>query len=219
MPTRDPKTKASFIEYLSTHPDERFWQSIRNFWGAPFVFIADHQLDEPNATPTDTFYIEADKPEVKQKYKQPAVIFDIDGTLAERGDRGPFEWKRVGVDTPHEDILRLFEILKIGTEPADSRDQEWAFLIVTGRLEVCRKETEAWLEKYLTNYSLLKYDNLYMRRKDEEFEKDYTIKKRIYEQEIAPNYDVKYVFDDRDQTVKAWRELGLRCLQVAPGNF
>jgi hypothetical protein len=36
---------------------------------------------------------------------------------------------------------------------------------------------------------------------------------------IRPNYDVKYVIDDRDQVVDMWRSLGLRVLQVAPGNF
>ena len=27
------------------------------------------------------------------------------------------------------------------------------------------------------------------------------------------------VFDDRDKVVKMWREIGLTCMQVAPGNF
>jgi len=31
--------------------------------------------------------------------------------------------------------------------------------------------------------------------------------------------DVVAVFDDRDKVVNMWREIGLTCMQVAPGNF
>ena len=42
----------------------------------------------------------------------------------------------------------------------------------------------------------------------------------IYNNYIAPRYNVKYVFDDRNQVVDMWRNgLGLTCFQVADGNF
>ena len=31
--------------------------------------------------------------------------------------------------------------------------------------------------------------------------------------------EVVAVFDDRDKVVNMWREVGLTCMQVAPGNF
>ena len=31
--------------------------------------------------------------------------------------------------------------------------------------------------------------------------------------------DIVCVFDDRDKVVKMWRDNGLTCMQVAPGNF
>jgi len=32
-------------------------------------------------------------------------------------------------------------------------------------------------------------------------------------------YTPSVVFDDRDRVVKMWRENGIRCFQVAEGNF
>jgi hypothetical protein len=36
-----------------------------------------------------------------------ALIVDIDGTLAIRGDRSPFEWAQVGIDTVNEPVARV----------------------------------------------------------------------------------------------------------------
>lgn len=50
-------------------------------------------------------------------------------------------------------------------------------------------------------------------------EKDSVIKRRLYEEHIKGTYNVAYVIDDRNQVVEMWRSLGLRCLQVANGDF
>jgi hypothetical protein len=56
-------------------------------------------------------------------------------------------------------------------------------------------------------------------RKRGDKRKDVIVKKEIYEKFIKDNYEVFFVLDDRDQTVKGWRDLGLKCFQVAEGNF
>lgn len=48
---------------------------------------------------------------------------------------------------------------------------------------------------------------------------DAVIKEEIYQAEIAGKYNVEFVLDDRDRVVDKWRELGLKCLQVAKGAF
>jgi hypothetical protein len=48
---------------------------------------------------------------------------------------------------------------------------------------------------------------------------DDIVKREIYEQKIAPWRTVVAVFDDRNKVVNMWRELGLLCLQVYPGDF
>jgi hypothetical protein len=56
-------------------------------------------------------------------------------------------------------------------------------------------------------------------RKRNDFRKDFEVKREIYEAQIANRFDVLCVFDDRQQVVDMWREVGLVCLQVAAGDF
>lgn len=134
-----------------------------------------------------------------------AVIFDIDGTLALMNGRSPFDWTRVGEDLVHEPVARMFQYFV---------DSDVEVFVVSGRDSVCRQETENWL----LTYGLNDYSALYMRPEANQ-EKDSIIKERIYRERFEGRYNVVAVFDDRNQTVEKWRELGLLCLQVAPGNF
>ena len=45
------------------------------------------------------------------------------------------------------------------------------------------------------------------------------IKSDLYDQIIEDGFRPAIVFDDRESVVKMWRGRGLRCLQVAEGNF
>jgi len=147
--------------------------------------------------------------EKQNKYhtaKELAIIVDVDGTLADmRGVRGPFEWDKVHLDKPHQDVIDLVKDLhSLG---------KYKIIITTGRDGVCIRETCQWLYD-----QGLVWDEFFI-RKAGDFRKDNIIKSEIYMDKIRPRYDVKYVIDDRDQVVEMWRSLGLRVLQVAPGNF
>lgn len=138
----------------------------------------------------------------------PAILVDVDGTVALRGDRGPYDWSRVGDDLPNQRVIDVARNLWRGGE------REVVF--VSGRDEVCRDETEDWLVRHIP-WSLP--PTLFMRPKGDN-RNDAIIKREIYDREIAGTYDVFVVLDDRDRVVRMWREdLGLTCLQVAPGNF
>jgi hypothetical protein len=54
---RSEETKKAFIKYLEEHPEERFWQAVRNFSGKGYVWVSNRIVDDPNAK--DTFYWEA----------------------------------------------------------------------------------------------------------------------------------------------------------------
>jgi hypothetical protein len=61
------------------------------------------------------------------------------------------------------------------------------------------------------------YDKLLMRQA-EDTRKDSIIKLELFN-EVKLDYYVVGVFDDRNQVVELWRDLGLQCYQVADGDF
>lgn len=67
-PERDSRTKHAFMEYLSDHKEERFFQAVRNFANdylhyegflncIAFIKAEDYGMQNP---PVDTFYWECD---------------------------------------------------------------------------------------------------------------------------------------------------------------
>lgn len=138
-----------------------------------------------------------------------ATIVDIDGTLAVRNGRGPYDWHRVGEDAPNRitiDIINSY---------IEHMGRMMSVIFVSGRKEQCRLETLEWLKAYMSNDSAW---SLHMRADDDNRE-DHILKQEIYDTYIKPNYRVIAVFDDRQQVVDMWRRNGLTCLQVAEGNF
>lgn len=133
-----------------------------------------------------------------------AIIVDIDGTLAKMNGRGPFEWLRVGEDKVKEPVKMIVNLYF----------EKGRVIIFSGRDEVCRPQTEQWLSD-----NGIRYNRLLMRPEGNN-EKDSIIKRRLYDNNIAGNYDIDFVLDDRNQVVDMWRkDLGLTCLQVDYGDF
>ena len=133
-----------------------------------------------------------------------AAIFDLDGTLALRGERSPYDWRSVGLDTPNQPLVLILQSLHA---------HKIEILIVSGREDVCRSDTEHWLGIHLGFVPLT-----FMRTTGDN-RPDYEIKEEIYTRQIEPHWHVFLVFDDRQQTVDLWRRLGITTLQVAPGDF
>jgi predicted kinase len=134
------------------------------------------------------------------------VVSDLDGTLAHMsGKRGPFDWEKCDLDEPD---LVLIDMLKRHKAYGDT---VW---LISGRLETARKPTEEWLEFYG-----VEYDRLIMRPMQHEFMKDSLLKQQIYKTEILDKYNVLVFYDDRNQVVDMYRQLGQKVFQVEPGNF
>jgi hypothetical protein len=142
------------------------------------------------------------------------IIMDIDGTLADLTHRRHFvatkpkNWpafdKGIPDDTPHEDIIYLNNLLfRAGHQ----------IIISSGRSDRQRVQTEDWLTKYGVCYQAI-----YMRR-DGDYRSDDIVKEEMLEQMIKDGWDPKMAFDDRQRVVDMWRRRGIRCLQVAPGDF
>lgn len=133
-----------------------------------------------------------------------AIIVDVDGTLAHMIDRSPYDYSKV--DTDIVDI-RIRGIVRIHTNSGCK------VIIVSGRKDECYEQTRQWLHNYG-----VPFDELHMRKVDDN-RADYIVKKEIYDEHIKDKYNILFVLDDRDQVVRMWREEGLKCLQVAEGNF
>lgn len=144
----------------------------------------------------------------------PAVIFDIDGTLAIRGDRSPYDWKKVGEDELNRIVFHHYMLWKknIYDKCPEGHGRFAKIIIFTGRDACCEEETRKWLDE-----NIIYYEHLYM-RPEGNLQKDSLIKYQML-QNIKDKYNVVMVYDDRDQVVKMWREIGLTCFQVANGNF
>jgi predicted kinase len=134
----------------------------------------------------------------------PAWIVDVDGTLAIMSGRSPYAWHRVGEDAPNPPVVELVRALRAAGN---------AIVVVSGRDGVARRATQAWLDRHE-----IPYDVLLMRARGDA-RRDSVVKREIFETLIRRNWQVRGVLDDRDQVVRMWRELGLTCAQVAPGDF
>lgn len=142
-----------------------------------------------------------------------AIICDIDGTLAHMdGGRGPFEWHKVGQDRLDNGVAHLLDSVKF-------MGYAKVFLF-SGRDEVCRPETEEWLEK-----NDIEYDALYMRRTNHVDEhggqvNDRIVKAEMLDKYIVGKYNVLFVVDDRPSVCRMWRDVyGLQVMQVGDPYF
>ncbi len=138
------------------------------------------------------------------------VIVDMDGTLADVSHRlhhlnGPKKnWKKffalMNEDPPSQVVVDWVRNL-----PPD-----YDVVIVTGRPETYRAETEAWLDRHRISYS-----DIIMRRSGDH-RPDYVVKKELLEK--VGRDRVAFVIDDRASVCQMWRACGLRTFQVAVGE-
>lgn len=134
-----------------------------------------------------------------------AWIVDIDGTLAQMSpDRKPYDFHLVHLDTPIEATYAVCRALyNYGRE----------LIVMSGRDESCRDETEQWLEKHH-----LPYYELHMRPAGD-LRKDAIVKRELFDAHVRDTWHVEGVLDDRDQVVELWRSMGLPTHQVNYGAF
>lgn len=138
-----------------------------------------------------------------------AIMVDIDGTLAHMKDRSPYDPTKYHTDTVDDVVKELVNMY---------HNVGYKIVLCSGRDDTYMKVTREWLKA-----NEIKYNELYMRdpkhMMDGKKSKDHIVKQEIYEQYIQPNYTIRFVLDDRNRVVEMWRSLGLKVLQVEPGDF
>lgn len=134
-----------------------------------------------------------------------AIVCDLDGTLALLNGRNPYDTSGCVNDLLNAPVANTLAVYgNLGH----------AIILVSGRQEIHRAETESWLAK-----QGIIYHSLYMRPTDDT-RMDALVKREIYEWHLANKYYIEFVLDDRNQVVDMWRrEIGLPVFQVNYGDF
>jgi nucleoside phosphorylase len=139
-----------------------------------------------------------------------AIIVDMDGTLTDiHPERMKAHPKNGGswdefqeladLDAPNARVIALITALEI----------VYTVIIITGRNFEYKQATMHQLDRLCVKYSYLILRPTWDERTDAEY------KRWAYEALVAPmHYSIIGVFEDRDECVKMWRELGLVCYQV-----
>jgi len=145
------------------------------------------------------------------------IIFDLDGTLADIEDRrqlctkenGKMDWNKffdpenIKLDKPNMPVIMMAQALTAFG---------YKIAIFSGRSARTEDATKDWLHKQDVKFDILKM------RPERNFRPDEQLKLE-WLNDMDWKDNVEMVFDDRDKVVNMWREIGLTCAQVAPGNF
>jgi hypothetical protein len=160
---------------------------------------------------------------------KPLYIFDLDGTLALIDHRRHFvegpdkDWRSFFAacvdDAPNMPVIRTLQALR------RSGAEVW---IWSGRSDEVKAQTVKWLQHHgcfgfptdvLWAWPFGAPERFRM-RKAGDYRADVSLKSDWLSEMEPPEYDrLTAVFDDRDSVVKMWRDAGVPCFQVAPGDF
>lgn len=155
-----------------------------------------------------------------------AIIFDIDGTLADNKHRVHWlegekkDWDKfyseMDKDDPNEPVVFICKAVLDYIYRSSTTDN-LQLLIFTGRPDRYEAKTREWLNKVLGwQYYLI--SGLFM-RKEGDHRPDYQVKQEMLEKIKAEGYEVLFVIEDRKQVVDMWRANEITCLQCVEGDF
>lgn len=143
-----------------------------------------------------------------------AVLIDLDGTVAlHEGIRGHHDYDKVHLDLPNNPVIEIIQAFVYQDTYKNTVGTIYP-LFVSGRPDSCREATRQWISD---NVGVYPY-RLFM-RKTGDTRPDWQVKLDIFDQNVRHKYNVLAAFDDRNQVVDMYRELGITVLQVAPGAF
>ena len=172
---------------------------------------------------------------MKQKF---TILFDLDGTLANIdarrdmavGVNGKMNWdvffhpSHISFDKPNPQVIKSAQLFKANG---------FRIFIFSGRNDRSFHATQQWLKTHNVPFDLLvmRPDKF----KDESWPvahgnkatpkmrgmPDEVLKKKMLLEFVGDEWqsEVFCVFDDRQKVVDMWRDLGITCFQVAPGDF
>jgi len=142
---------------------------------------------------------------VPDESKPKAILLDVDGTAMKMGNRGPFEWHNVLVDTPNTPVIEAVKAFQ---------NAGIKIIVMSGRDIVSREDTILQLED-----AGVVIEDIFMRPFGDQ-RKDFIIKQELFDAHVRENYNILFALDDRQIVVDFYRrELGLTVFQVDYGDF
>lgn len=152
---------------------------------------------------------------------KPLYIFDLDGTLADIRHRRHYverprerqDWRSFHAACRHDSpVVAVIQTMEALRRFADV----WVF---SGRSDEVRADTMEWLTSH-TSFMTWELDAALMMRQEGDYTPDDQLKKQWLDQMLDDDRNrLVAVFEDRDRMVRMWREQGIACFQVAPGDF
>lgn len=130
-----------------------------------------------------------------------AVIFDIDNTILYHTNRNPFNWSDLSGDKVIKGMKELIKYLDL---------ENIMIILITGRPESVRPQTEEWLDN-----NNIQYDILYMKDGDP-YGKAYLFKEKILKN-IQNDYNILMVFEDDTKCAEMYINNGI--LVLSPLNY
>jgi phosphoglycolate phosphatase-like HAD superfamily hydrolase len=139
---------------------------------------------------------------------RPCFIFDLDDTLADNTHRMHLmragQWEEYFAQCPADPLIAHV------AECANALHAfGYAIIVISGRSESVRKETEAWLEKHLKCF----VERTYLRPRGD-FRKNSEVKLEALADLRAAGFAPLMAFDDQPETCAMWRLAGVPCAQV-----
>ncbi len=154
-----------------------------------------------------------------------AIIFDIDGTLADCSHRvhhvknGKKDWDKffaaMDKDTPVPGVVWLAEVIGCAEYSATYNmtiGDKFGIFIVSARPDNYRSVTEEWLR--VNCPILLGSSTELLMREEGDHRPDTEVKRDILKNIQGQGYDVKLVIDDRPSVLQMWKDEGIPVLQV-----
>ncbi len=154
------------------------------------------------------------EPYVEDPSLPAAVMVDLDGTLAEKGDRDIYDQSKCGSDLPRPAVISAVRAAMLHGKQiifCSGRDDTWfditAEWINTYVIPLGGEDTLQWIKRHL-----------FMRKAGDK-RRDSVVKYEMFNENIRGKYNISYVLDDRKIVVDMYRQIGLNVFQVQPGNF
>lgn len=212
----NPKFRAKFKELAQEHG---YKYSEREFV-VPWIELEKRNVNRQGGvsmTVLRSQYLRMEEYLGRKRYeadesKQPAVIIDIDGTIADMtGIRKPFEWNKVYNDRPRTPIIEMVVgLINAGYKP----------IFLSGRDGECSELTQDWIIEHVYKCSSytgpIEYE--FLMRTAGDSRKDFIIKEELFWQ-VADKYNITTAIDDRPQVLRLWEELGIKNIVSVGGSL